>query len=84
MNVIPPGIILLLWHIKQNICCTITFGIFAENYAPFQSMSDRESFLTINEGVAAAPGPGHYTPLIGSGGVKGGSSLSYKVSINLL
>lgn len=61
----------------------IMFFIYLlESYAPFQSMSVRESFLTINDGVAAAPGPGHYSPLKNSSAVKGGCSLGNKVSLH--
>ncbi len=45
---------------------------FAENYAPFQSMDPRESFLTIGESVASAPGPGHYNDVITRDKTKGG------------
>lgn len=58
--------------------------MFLESYAPFQSMSVRESFLTISEGVAAAPGPGHYSPLNNSSSAKGGCSLGNKVSYSLM
>lgn len=51
-----------------------------EGYAPFLSMSVRESFLTINKGVAAAPGPCYYSPSIDINCAKGGSSLNNKVS----
>ncbi|XP_064382075.1 sperm-tail PG-rich repeat-containing protein 2-like isoform X2 [Halichondria panicea] len=37
------------------------------SYAPFQSMAVRESFLTVNDTLAAAPGPGHYTLEAGTG-----------------
>ena len=36
-------------------------------------MDPRESFLTIGESVAAAPGPGHYTDVIGRDKAKGGA-----------
>ena len=49
------------------------------SYAPFQSMSVRESFLTIDEGTAAAPGPAHYSFPINLSSIKGGSSLNNKV-----
>lgn len=46
-----------------------------EGYAPFLSMSVRESFLTSNK----APGPGYYSPSIGYNcAAKGGSSLNNK------
>lgn len=44
-------------------------------------MGVRESFLTIDEGTAAAPGPAHYSPSIIHSSIKGGSSLSNKVNV---
>ena len=35
-----------------------------DGYAPFLSMSLRESFLTVKDHVVAAPGPGTYNPKI--------------------
>ena len=57
------------------------YFLHSEGYAPFQSTSIRESFLTISEGVAAAPGPGHYSPTINSDGAKGGRPLHNKVCL---
>ena len=68
-----------MWELILFMTKILSF-IFLVSYAPFQSMSIRESFLTISEGVAAAPGPGYYTPLINSGNIKGGNSLTNKVS----
>ena len=47
----------------------------SDGYAPFLSMSLRDSFLTIKESVAAAPGPGAYNPRL-IDFVQGGSSLA--------
>lgn len=60
-------------------CKPVIFSYTVENYAPFQSMSVRDSFLTVSEGVAEAPGPGYYSPLINLSNTKGGSSLNNKV-----
>lgn len=35
---------------------------FADGYAPFLSMTSRETFLNVSDQVVAAPGPGHYDP----------------------
>lgn len=53
--------------------------VHSESYAPFLSMSARESFLTVNESLAAAPGPGHYAPGFAFQKTKGGGSLDSKV-----
>lgn len=34
----------------------------SDGYAPFSSMTSRESFLNPNDTVIAAPGPGQYDP----------------------
>ena len=47
-------------------------------------MSTRESFLTVNESLAAAPGPGHYTPGLTFHKTKGGGSLDSRVCCVLL
>lgn len=44
-------------------------------------MSVRESFLTVNESLAAAPGPGHYAPGFAFHKVKGGGSLDSRVCV---
>ena len=57
--------------------------LFLTGFAPFLSMSKRESFLTVNEQVAVAPGPGYYTPPSSSSSArtnKGGASLQNRVS----
>lgn len=59
---------------KLDTCTAIwllCYFVLLDGYAPFQSMSVRESFLTISEGAAAAPGPGHYSPAINFDGAKG-------------
>lgn len=35
---------------------------FTDGYAPFLSMTSRETFLNVSDQVVAAPGPGHYDP----------------------
>jgi len=45
---------------------------FTMGYAPFLSMAVRESFLTVGESLAAAPGPGHNSPDITFKMSKGG------------
>ena len=54
--------------------------LHVESYAPFQSMAARESFLTVDSQLVAAPGPAHYTPTLEAHiHVKGGDSLQSKV-----
>ncbi|CAI7995002.1 Sperm-tail PG-rich repeat-containing protein 2, partial [Geodia barretti] len=48
-----------------------------ESYAPFCSMAVRKSFLTVDQQLATAPGPSHYTPDL-EDHVKGGDSLKSK------
>ena len=48
-------------------------------YAPFLSMAVRESFLTVGEQLAAAPGPGHYSHHTAFRPTKGGGILHNKV-----
>ncbi|CAL1526354.1 unnamed protein product [Lymnaea stagnalis] len=50
----------------------------ADGYAPFLSMSSRETFLKVTDQVVSAPGPGHYDVHLLGDGAKGGSSLSNK------
>merc|ERR1719394_1403330 len=50
----------------------------SDGYAPFMSMSSRETFLNVNDQTVAAPGPGHYDLIILQGGAKGGSTLANK------
>ena len=54
--------------------------ILPESYAPFCSMAVRESFLTVDQQLATAPGPAHYTPDLVEDHVKGGDSLKSKVT----
>ena len=49
-------------------------------YAPFGSMTGRETFVDVNDQTIAAPGPGQYNPLLKNlDRVKGGQSLSNTV-----
>ncbi|XP_070544297.1 sperm-tail PG-rich repeat-containing protein 2-like [Ptychodera flava] len=52
--------------------------IRADGYAPFSSMTPRESFLTVQDAVIAAPGPGQYDPAFAQDIVKGGKTLANK------
>ncbi|PIK59902.1 putative sperm-tail PG-rich repeat-containing protein 2 [Apostichopus japonicus] len=52
--------------------------IKADGYAPFSSMNPRETFLTVQDSVIAAPGPGQYDPLNPQDRVVGGKSLANK------
>ncbi|KAJ8318878.1 hypothetical protein KUTeg_003969 [Tegillarca granosa] len=45
-------------------------------YAPFLSMTGRETFLAVNDQTIAAPGPGHYDPHLSQDYVKGGKTLA--------
>lgn len=49
--------------------------LILDGYAPFLSMSLRNSFLTVREDSAAAPGPGSYNPRLYEI-VSGGSALA--------
>ena len=51
----------------------------AESFAPFCSMAMRESFLTVSQQQALAPGPAHYAHYH-EDHVKGGDSLKSKVT----
>ncbi|XP_065668260.1 sperm-tail PG-rich repeat-containing protein 2 isoform X2 [Hydra vulgaris] len=62
-------------YFNQN---NILFHKF-DSYAPFLSVSLRESFLTIPESVAEIPGPGNYNPKLLTS-IKGGSTLQNKTS----
>ncbi|XP_013412184.1 sperm-tail PG-rich repeat-containing protein 2 [Lingula anatina] len=46
-----------------------------DGYAPFLSMTSRETFLNQNDQVVAAPGPGHYDPQDPQLTIKGGRTL---------
>ena len=48
-----------------------------DGYAPFLSMTIRETFLTVPDQVIAAPGPGQYD-IASSAKVKGGSTVGNK------
>lgn len=50
----------------------------ADGYAPFLSMTSRETFLNISDQVVAAPGPGHYDPGFAQDHIKGGKTLGNK------
>lgn len=55
--------------------------MFLDGYAPFSSMTTRETFLDVGDSVMAAPGPGQYDPGIIGERVKGGHTLANRVSI---
>ncbi|XP_048761282.2 sperm-tail PG-rich repeat-containing protein 2-like [Ostrea edulis] len=50
----------------------------ADGYAPFLSMTSRETFLNVSDQVVAAPGPGHYDPQGAQDFVLGGKTLANK------
>lgn len=50
---------------------------FSDGYAPFLSMTTRNSFLSVPDHVIAAPGPGQYD-VNANNKVKGGSTLANK------
>ena len=51
--------------------------IFLDGYAPFMSMTIRDSFLSVPDHVIAAPGPGHYD-VSSIPKVRGGSTIGNK------
>ncbi|KAK3699095.1 hypothetical protein QZH41_008892, partial [Actinostola sp. cb2023] len=53
---------------------------FLDAYAPFLSMTGRETFLDVNDSVMAAPGPGAYDPGEAQFRVVGGHTLANKSS----
>ena len=55
-----------------------------DGYAPFLSMTTRETFLDVGDSIMAAPGPGQYDPGIIGERVKGGSTLANRVSPGLI
>ena len=58
--------------------------LFLVGYAPFGSMTGRETFFDVNDQTMAAPGPGQYNPLLNHHEkVKGGQSLANKVSFKV-
>ena len=52
--------------------------LFADGYAPFSSMTARETFLNIPDTVIAAPGPGQYDAAEGQLRITGGHTLANK------
>lgn len=50
----------------------------SDGYAPFLSMTSRETFLNVSDQLIAAPGPGHYDPMLAQHHVKGGSTVASK------
>ena len=44
-------------------------------------MDARQSFLSIGESIAAAPGPGYYSHVINNAKIKGGTSIDDKVCL---
>jgi len=52
--------------------CLLSCYVFnvSDGYAPFLSMTSRETFLNITDQVVAAPGPGHYDPAFAQDNVK--------------
>ncbi|XP_071953727.1 sperm-tail PG-rich repeat-containing protein 2-like [Antedon mediterranea] len=48
----------------------------SDGYAPFSSMTRRETFLTVQDSVIAAPGPGQYDPLVCQDKIVGGRTLA--------
>lgn len=50
--------------------------IKADGYAPFLSMTSRETFLNVSDQTVAAPGPGHYDPGFAQEQIKGGRTLA--------
>ena len=73
------------YNVQMLLQALLFLSFFTDSYAPFQSMSVRESFLTVNESLAAAPGPGHYSVDTGSGfgSDRGRGALHNKVSISV-
>ena len=56
------------------ITIAMKYSFFLDGYAPFLSMTIRDSFLNVPDHVIAAPGPGHYD-VNSSSKVKGGSTV---------
>ena len=66
-----------------RISFDLIFKIFySVGYAPFLSLSKRESFLTVKEQAAVIPGPGQYMTHATSDHIKGCSTLKNKVKEN--
>ena len=53
--------------------------VSSDGYAPFLSMTARETFLDVGDSIVAAPGPGQYDPGVVSERVKGGHTLANRV-----
>ncbi|EDO38402.1 predicted protein [Nematostella vectensis] len=51
-----------------------------DGYAPFSSMTGRETFLDIQDSVVAAPGPGQYDPQLVQHHISGGHTLANRSS----
>ena len=68
-----------MFNFDSSFCSCSCFyrRLFVDGYAPFLSMTTRESFLTVPDNVVAAPGPGQYD-LNSWSKVKGGSTLANK------
>lgn len=58
--------------------------LFVDGYAPFLSMTGRETFLAVNDQTIAAPGPGHYDPHVSQDYVKVSIKLTHVHAITLL
>ncbi|CAH1795521.1 unnamed protein product [Owenia fusiformis] len=52
--------------------------IKSDGYAPFASMTNRETFFNIGDQVIAAPGPGQYDPGFAQDAIRGGKTLGNK------
>ena len=74
-------------NVRTNPCLVFNslfyvmlYVAFLVGYAPFGSMTIRETFVDVNDQTVAAPGPGQYNPLLKNlDRVKGGQSLSNTV-----
>ena len=44
--------------------------VVVDGYAPFLSMTSRDTFLNPSDQVIAAPGPGQYDPLVPQSNIK--------------
>lgn len=53
----------IVYYYKENLK-------FIDGYAPFLSMTSRETFLNVSDQTVAAPGPGHYDPAVAQDMVK--------------
>ena len=50
-------------NFKEKIAIKINVYVFLDGYAPFLSMTSRDTFLNPGDSVVAAPGPGQYDPV---------------------